>query len=963
MDALTHGDISLLSKVLTEPDSITIDEHRTAAEKLGLHGGFLAAAVNTAMDPSVWIATLLSRKFPTLSWIKGTVPQRFIGTANEFSGVSLAARPVEQMFRGTTIPKLTSLAMHRHAEVMKAAKPLFDIMNRPNWAKEMPIVSLALEGVETPMLTSELRRVRDDIRGHMDNLWGFLSQTQRLTGGLDHGAKVRSQPFSIADSPEYLRDYLPHIPLTGHESTFEVSGREALERLAGRGNRPAQQLVQLANMPTPWGVSKRDGLYSKFGDYQRWVANVGAQVYNPHLFKRVRHGLQVQNPVGQELFHTDLNLMFQKYVSSVAKTYSINAPLSPHERAIASVTDEFGRQITPSSEPIMAQIINTGLDTAGVKFQATGIPGSPKVIEQIIPGTGSQPMMAALRTLTRSVRGSQSEDQILFGMMFNKMYDRIHSMRNGLGSQKAAMLTDGISTVQRMRDNRRIMDGITNWFYVSTLGGNLKSSFQNLLQPVITTAPAIGIGPTLAGMKEFFPKVQRYARSVAAEMRSLPPSSKGLVRLQEAGKQAFREAFPELADQHLEIDPRLFDVSAESLKRKVSPDGKFVDKESLFSFLMAPFTSTEISNRAITFYGAKHAMRNAIRTGEYPLPRLPDGGSLSPAQIDDLLNFEAANAVSATQFRPGPGSRTVLQSMLPSPLRQFTTFPVRLGNFFAESTVRGAMTQEQLAGMSFLGRLGTFGGRNLGTLARTYLYGRIAANGFRDVLGVDITNAIGLTLPFQPAPSDQAFAPFPLPPAPSLLFGVASAAAGRDYEKLNGLELPGNIKTPFPKVLFPAGVALNRLFETMNQFRPDMGGFVDQDERLIYHGSTKDAILQAIGIPLDKARRERQTMERLHAVRGVQREFQRRIRLAYSRFDLGEVRRLQDHHRKLFPDVPAPNISQTQLDEYNAEKRLTRVQRMLDTLPSSFGFLGDQIFDYDPDLVTPAQPTFGLLAG
>jgi hypothetical protein len=272
------------------------------------------------------------------------------------------------------------------------------------------------------------------------------------------------------------------------------------------------------------------------------------------------------------------------------------------------------------------------------------------------------------------------------------------------------------------------------------------------------------------------------------------------------------------------------------------------------------------------------------------------------------------------------------------------------------------MTQEQLQNMSFFEKLTTLGGRNLGTVARTYLYGKIAANGLRDVLGVDITNSIGLTLPFQPAPSDQAFAPFPLPPAPSLLFGMASAAAGRDYEQLNGMEWPGGIKTPFPKTLVPGGVGLSRIFEVMNQFRPDMGGFVDDNERLIYSGTTKDAILQAIGIPLDKARRERRDMERLHAIRGVQRDLQRQLRLAYSRYDLRKVRAIQQQHMKLFPGVPVPNISQQQLDEYNASKRLTRVQRMLNTLPREFGFMADQLYDYDPELVAP-QDYRRLLAG
>lgn len=970
ISALSAGDIQALEKVLTNPDSITVDENRTVAERMGLKGGFLAAAVNTAADPMVWVASFLSRKFPTKSWIQGTIPKRFVGTANQFSGVSLGIRTTESMFRGTLIPKLSSLSMHRQAEVLKAAEPMWKIMERPNWKDEMPVVSQLMEGVNPAGASPELRQVAADLRTVMDDIWHrFLRQTHKVTGGLDHGSLAKSRPFSPAEAPPYLRDYLPHIPLTGNESTFEVDGLAALDRLGGKRNRAFAQAMKVKNqsLGKVWSMRGQETLHSRYADWQRWVQDVGAAYYNPHLFKRQRNALTMQSPEGQDLFYTDLNLVLQKYVASAAKTYAINAPLSPHERAIASIRDELGNQITPTDEPIMVQVIREGVKAAGSKVirrQIPDVPGSgrpPIIIEQILPESGSPALMRALQSHVRSLRGSMAEDQILFGGLFNNVFAAIDKAKNKLTKGEQVRFTDAVSTIGTQRDYRKRLDAITNYFYTSTLGLNLKSALNNLTQTVTTTAPVLDVGDTIVGIRQFVPRVQGFMSGVAAEMRALPYNQKGLPRLQEAARRSFGQHFPELVDQRLDLDPRLFDISEEQLRRHVSADGKFIDKQSLTGFLMAPFTSAEVSNRAIAFYGAKHKLQHLMRTGEYPLPRLPDGKPLAAQDLDALLNFEAGNIVSATQFRPGPGSRTVLQSMLPGPLRQFSGYLSRWGNFVADSTVRGAMTEKQLEEMSVLQRVLSLNGRNLGTVARMALFGKIAQNGLRDVLGVDLGAAIGLQVPFTPAPEGSPFGVFPLPPAAGVLTGVVSATANRDIEKLQPMELPGGMKLPVPRTLFPAGIQLNRVFRTMNQYRPDMGGMVDEDERLMYRGSSKDAILQAIGIPLDKARRERQMLERLHAMRNIDREFGRRMRRAAVRYDYDEMQTLRMQYAEKFPDRPPLELTRNDIDRYEASRRITRVQRMIQAMPERLGGLEQDIYDYDPDLIAAPMPM--LMAG
>lgn len=69
--SLTMADIDTLTKVMTDPASITPAENQTAAQKLGIKNKFLAAITNSAMDPTVWMAFMMSRRFPSLHWLTG----------------------------------------------------------------------------------------------------------------------------------------------------------------------------------------------------------------------------------------------------------------------------------------------------------------------------------------------------------------------------------------------------------------------------------------------------------------------------------------------------------------------------------------------------------------------------------------------------------------------------------------------------------------------------------------------------------------------------------------------------------------------------------------------------------------------------------------------------------------------------------------------------------------------------
>jgi len=505
------------------------------------------------------------------------------------------------------------------------------------------------------------------------------------------------------------------------------------------------------------------------------------------------------------------------------------------------------------------------------------------------------------------------------------------------------------------------MNGISSHFYASTLGMNPWSTIQNLLQPMLTTAPAIGIGPTLAGIAELRKRIPMYASELRAQHAVLRGSSANpLHRINEAAQGAFERTFPELARSGIKLDPRLFEIEPAGLTGGGTSKW-FRTVDDLYKFMLQPFTHAEMANQATTFFGAKEAIKRAIRSGEYEMPTSIEGKALAGGALEDWLNFEAGNVVNQTQFRPGPGSRTIWQGKIPAPLRMFTSFPIRALSFMTESTIRGAMTAKQLESAGTMTRL--TGGRNWGTVSRMYLYGRIGVEGAREVLGIDLSNALGVTAPFNIAPQGKPFAPYSIPPIAGLTYGLVSAATTRDIKEMQPLYLPGVGEVPIPKTLIPGGLELSRAVRAAQHFRPDIGGFVDDDERLMYRGNTTDLVFSMLGIPSEKNRRVRDRMDRVQGLRESVRRFRRAYAVAATNGDVATMTNLQAQWSKAYPDWPALNISERDLKRYKMNARMPMLQRMAQTSGQMGRYLEADLHEYDPDLVAPQTDPLSQLMG
>lgn len=959
------GDVDVLSKMFVSPESITVDEARPIAEKLGFKGGFLKFMTNIAFDPLMWGAMLLSRRFPTKQWMDGTVPHRFVGANNEFTGLSMALRPVESMFRGTGIARLNAVAAVRAMEVRKVGQDMLDLIRkRPNWQNhEKRIVTMMLEGQRVDGITPELTELTRQLRSGMEEMYGFLSQTKHVTGGFDQGGVqfARSEDLKGFRAPKHLRDYLPHIPVRGKVSQFEIDPRLALEKM-GRGG-TGQHIA--ANQLDHNMVWKDAGgrLESNWHEYQRFMRKVGNNVFNGRLRHRTGKDLKLMDPGMEEDFITDLDIILQRYTDSVARTYAVNAPLTNHERALATIRRERAdgtiETLVPTAGTLMENVINQGIEASARKgkslVRVEHLPNGGT--REVIDTSSMNPvMLKGLQNQVRNLSGGRSEDKIITSGLMDNIRAQVQS--SPLPEKLKLQAERGMTALENDGNPRNVADGIANYFYSTTLGLNVGSSIRNMIQPFVTTAPAIGFGSTMAGYRELRAGIPRMGKEFSRAMRELSQEAqfsggKNTGRkILLAQQTAYEKAFPELAETGITFNPRAFETQAGVLAERVTRgESKYDDFQK---FLMLPFTTAEVSNQVVSFYGGRHAVKKMHGQGFSEVPKNPDGTELAGPAYENWVNFEAGQIVHGTQFKPGPGSRSILQDALPAPLRMFSSFPTRLLNFMSESTVRGAALDSQLQTQGAMGKI--LGRRNWGTLARSYMWGRVVSEGARQAIGVDLESSVGLTGPLNLGSPYNIAGIFPTPPIAGVVASVGKAAYNGDASEMQQLNVPYLGEVPIPKALIPAGVAISQMGRAINQYSPDMAGMTDENGRLMNETSTMERVMGAFGLHPDKNRRSRQSAEIMRNNDGRIKELRRQMIHAMSMSNEEEVQSIQSTYASEFPDhfvMGGPlSVTNRDLNRHTQNQYKTQLGRALDQSSK----LTREVYEpgfmvFDPDLL------------
>lgn len=825
--------------------------------------------------------------------------------------------------------------------------------------------------------------------------------------------RVNGELMEAPPMPRNFAELIPHLPILSKEGNVAIGGVDALTRMAARGGTALEQALKADGFGLkraamklddgrtfqgvvelgPWRVDlATDTIRAATADFQRMMQGTTGKTFFGHLKSRTRE-IPIFSQQGEGLFVTDLDHILGEYTRGISRTYAWNTPLTETERSVAAklvensnpvVKGADGRFIDAfvperlSSAPLMIQIQRTAIESMGGKIETSVLKGTEKwhqpvrVSKFVTPNTPGK--LQALDHLTKSLKGHFNEKEQLFGNAMSNIATSAEQILGRTPGGQAIMrkMATNIEFLKRDGTSRGASNFLASYSYYTTLGLNISTTLGNALQTPLTTMPALGIGATLAGAADVARRLPTYARELAHGFRNAP--SRRIKDLPKIGARAWEKTFPELAEFRITVDPRAFDLDESSIiKAGAGGPGAplaqrigdvFKSSEDYLRWLLVPFSAVENANRAIGFFGARRAFfhqfkmdprltgipRELLRGGKF----LDDGtGKILPA-VDEFINLNASNTVNATQFLPGGGTRTIVQDQVAPWMRTFSTFPIRLGSFMGESTVRGAMTEAELVTATWMEKM--TGGRNFGVLAKMYVFGSIAQSGFRDVLGIDVNRYVGFG-PLEFGGPNTLIGPVPIPPIAGAFITTGKALANREFDRSQALELPGIGRMPIPKVLVPGGVALSRLARAVNQWEPDLGGFVDDDGRLQRRAGTQDLIMSMLGIPLEKARRERIQLAQLNTRVGRVREMRRKFAMSLIQGEFDETERLSGEYEKLFPGMGGLNIEQRDLRTYFENARVPRLARRL----QSFGkqqklLLNAEFLEIAPEMIAPTLP-------
>lgn len=457
----------------------------------------------------------------------------------------------------------------------------------------------------------------------------------------------------------------------------------------------------------------------------------------------------------------------------------------------------------------------------------------------------------------------------------------------------------------------------TNYLYLSTLGLNPAASLQNLMQPLLTSAP-LGL-PIHEGYQSVFTKVGDYV---------------GLRQKKKDHVTAFREAFADYHAAGIPMDPEVDQMfskklgawydgpGAAGLERLRGTWGSTKDK------LMGMFTGSELLNRLVTFESAR------IKGGRDLRASLKQQGATmgEAAQKKAVMDF-ARQSVVATQFVGGTASQPYWLTDMPKAVTQLVTFPAKFFEFGTSTAFRAGSAQDSI------------GGINPGTFARMYMYSQLGMLAAKSVLGIDVSDALldGAT----PTPRGIGpFAPLPMvPPIMSILGAPAMDIAKGDYgfeetKKLLPLAVPGGVSLSRLVSVLPGGEGaaqmMGKRYVDYSMTTPD--GRHPQytaDGNLIGYLSPTQIAMQGLGLGnYSDVKQEQQVYAMLLKNRDRIRQWKRDYRTAVLNGQMGRAESIDREFQVQFPGVQLREMIKPQEFEADRMRReVPRLEKILDTLP------------------------------
>jgi hypothetical protein len=534
-----------------------------------------------------------------------------------------------------------------------------------------------------------------------------------------------------------------------------------------------------------------------------------------------------------------------------------------------------------------------------------------------IPGplARQNPMLAQYlrETVLPALKGSMNTEEYLravdwestkigYAQALDRLQRKNPLLQRGPGQKIVNWMVEGLLTPSHFkpRDMERLAG---SYLYLSTLGGNLSSSFNNLMQTVATTGPRLGWSNTLEGLWNRIQKGMKYTR----------------LRMEGAvHDEAFRRAFPEFfaagldrPDWHTDAFRRAIDQNYTALSktaRKVSNGYQWLSHK-----LMLPFTAAEENNWHIAFESGLVAARKA------------------GLATDDAVRY-ARQMTEATQFLAGPLSVPAALSgwrgwkRFP---RMFTQYPLRLAGLYGNALARGI--RGLMPG-------GTAAMRSeLGVLGRAAVGGYTAYELGRELFDVDISRSLawqGLPLPQQGGPMGA----FPF--ASPFFTGIQALgqAATGDYSglrKMTPLAVPAGVPLARIGALASPRVArfLGRQYADYDHPEPDGRIPVMTDRgQLVGLFTPQQLVLRGLGFRPSSALEEQEALGYLKQQGETIRALRNQVQEGWVANDWRRVQDAERQWERMFPGVAFP-IKPSDVQAIQNRRMMLRSETMLRQLP------------------------------
>jgi hypothetical protein len=440
---------------------------------------------------------------------------------------------------------------------------------------------------------------------------------------------------------------------------------------------------------------------------------------------------------------------------------------------------------------------------------------------------------------------------------------------------------------------------LTEQLYQGTLGSNIGSSAKNLVQSVVPNAAVVGVRHTFAGhnsLRKKLPALYRDVKEGYGELKSV----------EAAFEYGLRKNFPEFTARHLEQYSKLRDISYDTSSTFAFKLKSALEKGKELN--MAPFMGTEMYNRLSTWEIGKIKARADGMTG--------------PAVYDF-----ASTLIHFTQT-PGGISGTPHGTLNLNPaLRQFSQYTLRQLDLLWSSL--GWTPGKGKKPWNIMGA-----NVNLGTVGRLMAGAGVAYSAGKNLLNLDLNDALIFGSLPTPQWEGSPFYPMPLvPPALSMAGGVVQAIDQGDYSKI-----PRQLA-----MLVPGGLAAHRAYRTLS---PEYAHWKEKDElgrvpiyddknRLITKLTPAQLLLRSMGIQQSSSAQELDLIKYLLKQREMLSAYRAEFTQATLRNDIKKAEDISADYAKRYPQLPPLQMKKTDVVNYRKRQELTRVQRTLATLPSS----------------------------